>query len=47
MRGGVLDGKAGVIYATLQAVYEWQIVLKTREMLQEGLTAPVMEGAKA
>ena len=47
VRGGVLDGKAGVIYATLQAVYEWQIVLKTREMLQEGLTAPVMEGAKA
>ena len=35
-RGGVLDGKAGVIYATLQAMYEWQIVLKTREMLQSG-----------
>ncbi len=33
VRGGVLDGKAGVTYATLQAVYEWQIVLKTREML--------------
>ncbi len=34
-RGGVLDGRAGVIYATLQAVYEWQIVLKTREMMQQ------------
>jgi glycosyltransferase involved in cell wall biosynthesis len=33
VRGGVLDGKAGMIYSTLQAVYEWQIVLKTREML--------------
>ncbi len=35
-RGGVLDGKAGVIYATLQAMYEWQIVLKTREMQTAG-----------
>ena len=34
-RGGVLDGRAGVIYATLQAVYEWQIVLKTRELAGE------------
>ncbi len=33
-RGGVLDGKAGAIYATLQAMYEWQIVLKTRELMQ-------------
>lgn len=31
-RGGVLDGRAGVLYATLQAGYEWQIVLKTREL---------------
>ena len=37
VRGGVLDGKAGAVYATLQAVYEWQIVLKTREMLTGGL----------
>ncbi len=47
VRGGVLDGKAGVIYATLQAVYEWQIVLKTRELLAEGLAGPEMEGVKA
>ena len=36
VRKGVLDGKAGLIYATLQAMYEWQIVLKTREMLAGG-----------
>ena len=35
-RGGVLDGKAGVIYATLQAMYEWQIVLKTKELVTNG-----------
>ncbi len=35
-RGGILDGRAGMIYATLQAVYEWQIVLKTRERLTAG-----------
>ncbi len=33
-RGGVLDGRAGIVYATLMAMYEWQIVLKTQEMLQ-------------
>ncbi|RRA50124.1 glycosyltransferase family 2 protein [Acidipila sp. EB88] len=32
-RGGLLDGTAGIAYATLQAFYEWQIVLKTRERL--------------
>ncbi len=31
-RRGLLDGRAGVLYATLQAIYEWQIVLKTREL---------------
>ena len=36
VRRGLLDGKAGLIYATLQAMYEWQIVLKTREMLAAG-----------
>lgn len=35
VRGGVLDGKAGLVYATLQAMYEWQIVLKTREMAED------------
>jgi glycosyltransferase involved in cell wall biosynthesis len=34
-RKGLLDGRAGFVYSTLQAVYEWLIVLKTRE-LREG-----------
>lgn len=29
-----LDGRAGVTYATLQAIYEYFIVLRTRELLQ-------------
>lgn len=32
-RGGVLDGYPGWTYATLQAFYEYSIVLKTRELL--------------
>ncbi len=47
VRGGVLDGKAGMVYATLQAVYEWQIVLKTREMVAAGavgLRADILPG---
>ena len=32
-RRGFLDGHAGVTYAILQAVYEYFIVLKTRELL--------------
>lgn len=43
-RGGVLDGRAGVIYATLQAMYEWQIVLKTRELLANGKEAAKLPG---
>ncbi len=31
-RGGILDGRAGFIYSTLQAFYEWLIILKTREL---------------
>jgi glycosyltransferase involved in cell wall biosynthesis len=40
-RGAVLDGPAGIAYANLQAVYEYMIVLKTREILraQQGLPA--------
>ncbi|MEO7029704.1 MAG: glycosyltransferase family 2 protein [Acidobacteriaceae bacterium] len=29
---GFLDGRAGLTYATLQAIYEYMIVLKTREL---------------
>ena len=32
VRGAVLDGTAGVAYATLQAFYEYMIVLKAREL---------------
>ncbi len=31
-RRGILDGRAGFVYSTLQAFYEWQIVLKTAEL---------------
>lgn len=32
LRGAILDGTAGVTYATLQAFYEYLIVLKTKEL---------------
>jgi glycosyltransferase involved in cell wall biosynthesis len=32
---GFLDGRAGLTYATLQAIYEYMIVLKTRELQDE------------
>ena len=32
VRLGFLDGRAGLIYATLQSIYEYMIVLKTREL---------------
>jgi glycosyltransferase involved in cell wall biosynthesis len=31
-RRGILDGSAGFVYSTLQAFYEWLIVLKTAEL---------------
>lgn len=30
--GGILDGRAGLTYCTLQAIYEYLIVLKVREL---------------
>jgi glycosyltransferase involved in cell wall biosynthesis len=36
VRGAVLDGAAGVTYATLQAFYEYLIVLKTKELRRGG-----------
>ena len=33
-RRAFMDGKAGVIYATLQSIYEYMIVLKTDELLR-------------
>lgn len=32
---GFLDGKAGLTYATLQAIYEYMIVIKTKEFFDE------------
>ncbi len=32
VRGAILDGRAGLTYAALQSIYEYFIVLKTREM---------------
>lgn len=32
LKRGFLDGKAGLTYATLQSIYEYMIVLKTREL---------------
>jgi hypothetical protein len=36
VRGALLDGAAGVTYATLQALYEYLIVLKTKELRRGG-----------
>ena len=32
VRGAVLDGASGVMYATLQSIYEYLIVVKTKEL---------------
>jgi len=32
IRGAILDGKAGITYSFLQAIYEYMIVLKAREL---------------
>ena len=36
VRGGVLDGRAGITYAVLQSIYEYLIVLKTDELRRRG-----------
>ena len=36
VRGALLDGAAGVTYATLQSFYEYLIVLKTKELRRGG-----------
>ena len=36
VRGGFLDGRAGLDYAVALATYYWQIGLKTRELQQNG-----------
>jgi glycosyltransferase involved in cell wall biosynthesis len=41
VRGAVLDGPAGITYATLQAFYEYLIELKRRELLRLRNGAPL------
>jgi glycosyltransferase involved in cell wall biosynthesis len=36
LRGAILDGAAGVAAATLQSIYEYMIVLKTKELRRGG-----------
>lgn len=36
VRGAILDGRAGITYANLQAMYEQMIVMKTEELLRGG-----------
>jgi glycosyltransferase involved in cell wall biosynthesis len=36
LRGAVLDGAAGLTYATLQSFYEYMIVVKTKELRRGG-----------
>jgi glycosyltransferase involved in cell wall biosynthesis len=35
VRGAILDGPAGIAYANLQTIYEYMIVLKTKELLRK------------
>ncbi len=45
-RKGILDGRAGLVYSTLQAFYEWLIVLKTAELREtEGQTSLAVQAA--
>jgi hypothetical protein len=43
VRGGILDGRAGLAYSTLQAIYEYFIVLKTQEFLESNSIKPVQK----
>jgi len=40
VRGALLDGPAGIAYATLQSFYEYLIVLKTRELRTQHTAEP-------
>lgn len=41
VRGAVLDGRAGVMYATLQSFYEYLIEVKRREILRRRANLPI------
>jgi len=34
IRRAILDGRAGIAYANLQSIYEYFIVMKTRELMR-------------
>ena len=36
IRGAILDGSAGLTYATLQSFYEYLILIKTKELQRSG-----------
>ncbi|MCZ6835469.1 MAG: glycosyltransferase family 2 protein [Planctomycetota bacterium] len=40
LKGGFLDGRAGLTYCKLLKMYEWQIVLKVRELKREAKEMP-------
>jgi len=40
-RGAVLDGQAGIMYATLQSLYEYLIEIKHRELLRRRSNKPL------
>ncbi len=39
LRGAILDGPAGLTYATLASIYEYLITLKTKELRLQALSA--------
>jgi hypothetical protein len=43
VRRAFLDGRAGIVYAFLQAFYEYLIVLKTRELAGNGCVSPAKD----
>jgi len=45
VRRGFLDGRAGYTYARLQSIYEYMIVLKTRELMTRELNPPELEAS--
>lgn len=46
-RRAFLDGSAGITYSTLQAIYEYFIVLRTKELLKNGLNRETVPERKS
>lgn len=44
VRGAFLDGRPGLTYARLQAIYEYMIVLKTRELRERAALGETIRG---